>query len=289
MHDIIKASIFAAIGVLVFTSLLVPVVSDAITTEKTYTNEGVFYMTDDPSNYTLEYKGVDQEIWVNGELLTTFADLPNSTWTLISTPEYLIRMQGAGSNYACWLTSIEGTNTYVGSTSTASAQITLSESTITIGSTVVNYSGEFRGIAKTGNYVMTSTGGFVVSDTDTIIIGNGTTGVTHWYDAFYIIGTVENIEVYTNDSITVSNVNVNSTPIKDYNGSTVSSITFTATDGNNTVDAVYNRVIVPVEVTINKTVPASPAVISILSVLPLILICALIMGVLGYAVYQRIE
>lgn len=286
--NILTLAITLTVGIILAGSLLMPVISDATTTERTYTNEGVFYMTDDPTDYVMEYKGTDGEIWVNGEMVIKFTDIPNSTWTLLSTPEYLIRMQGFGSNYALWLTSVAGTNTFIGNNTTESATITLTDSTIQVGTgSPVSYSGEFRGLAKEGDYVMTSTGGFTVSDTDTIIIGNGTTGVTHWYDAFYIIGTVEDIEVYSSDSITVSNVDVNATKIPNFNGSTVTSITFTATDGTNTTDATYDRVIVPVSVTLEKTQHLAPSEIAILNALPILIIVALVVMAAGALYLKR--
>lgn len=285
--NILNIVIVLTVGVILAGSLLMPVISDATTTERTYTNEGVYYMTDDPTDYVLEFRGTDQQIIVNDELVTTFADLPNSAWTLISTPEYLIRMQGPSSNYACWITSITGTNNYIGSTTTESATVILTDSTITIGSSVFDYTGEFRGIAKTGNYVMTPTGGFVVSDTDTIIIGNGATTVTHWYDAFYIIGTVDDIQVSTSDSITVSNVTVHANEIMGFNGSIVNDISFVATDGTTTVDATYNRVIVPAEVTIDKTVKLTPGEIALINTIPVMVIVALLMVAVGGLYLRR--
>ena len=41
MHKLIEASIMVAIGIMVFAALLVPVVNDGVSTEKTYYNEGV--------------------------------------------------------------------------------------------------------------------------------------------------------------------------------------------------------------------------------------------------------
>lgn len=281
-------AITALVVIVVLAGVLMPVLDDAMEQERTYTNKGVFLMTDDPTDYTLEYKGVDGELWVNGERLMSFSDLPDSTWTLISTPEYVVRMQGSGSSYTCWLTSVSGTNTYIAQNTTESATITVTDSTIQVGtSTPVNYTGEFRGIAKDGDYIMTSTGGFIVSDEDTIIIGNGTTTVTHWYDAFYIIGTVDDINVYSSDSITVSNVKVNANAINGFNGSVVDSITFTATDGVNTANATYNRVIVPVEVTIEKTVHFTDNENAIFAAIPIMVIIALLIAIVVVVIKSR--
>lgn len=284
---ILAIAITAVVVITVLAGVLMPVLADATETEKTYTNDGVFLMTDDPTNYTLEYKGVDGELWVNGEFLMRFTDLPNSTWTLISTPEYVIRMQGASNNYTCWLTSVSGTNTYVAQNTTASATITVTGSTMKVGNTTVDYTGEFRGIAKNGDYVMTSTGGFIVSDKDTIIIGNGTTTVTHWYDAFYIIGTIDDINVYSSDSITVSDVQVNADAINGFNGSVVNNITFTATDGTNSVDAVYDRVIVPAEVTIEKIVRFTDGQNAIFAAIPIMVIIALLIAIVAMVFRSR--
>lgn len=281
-----------AVGILILAAALFPVIDQATTTEKTFTNTGAYFMTDDPTDYTLEYKGTLGEIWVNGELVTTTTELPASGWTLISTPDVFIRLQNfSAQSYNVWLFTMSGGNSVIGNNTNESVIVTATANTIQVGTNEpISYDGEFRGIAKTGDYVMTVSGGFVVSDTDTIIVGNGTTVVTHWYDMFYMIGTVNDMDVESNPSITVSDVAVNKTAMSGYvNGSQVTSVTFTATDGENTADATYDRVIVPTKVTLELAVHASQDEIELLETIPVLITVGLIMGIVGVIAARRFE
>lgn len=276
------------IGIVLVTSAVVPLASD-YSDAKTFKNEGIYYMTDDFTDYTLKYYGITGNIEVNGELVLNRSDLPGNSYTLISTPEYMIRLQNfAAQSYNLWVFGMDGYNRVIGNVESEEVTITVDEDTISV-LTVddYSYSGEFRGIIKTGKYVMTTGDPFIVSDTDSIIIGNGTTGVHNWYDLFYIIGTVEDsVSVTAPSGITVSNISVNSTPMDGYiDGSKVTSITFDATYDTSTTNATYNRVIVPYEVTLDPDHPDGYK--NLVKVIPLMAFIMLVVAAAGMIYFKN--
>lgn len=284
-------AISAFVVVIVLGSVLMPVLTDASDTEDTFTNEGMYYMTD-KDNYTFVYDPTGKFI-VNGNEIP-FTDIPTGErCTLVSTEELILRFANASSaNYSVALINDDSHSNICDSTDAVQTTVTMNNGTLTVSKngvdTTYSYTQDsFRGIAKTGEYVMTkSTVPTKVNSDTTIIIGNGATQVSNWYDRFYIVGTVEDMTVTPPEGITVSNVVVNSTPVSGYKDLVeFSSIQFTASDGVNTVNATYNRVIVPTEITAEKSVHLSGNEIALLSAIPALIIVALLIGVL--AVWAR--
>lgn len=279
--------VFFLVGALVLVAF-VPIIQETTSATDTITNEGVYNMTDDDSDYTLVYNGVSGTIDANGTIIQRDS-IPAGAWTLISTPDYMIRLQNySAQSYNLWIFGIDGFNRVIGNSETDNVTIGVSSGSITLDTETWTYSGEFRGIDPKGSYVMTDGTPFTVNKTDSIIVGNGTTPVTVWYDLFYMIGTVEDMEVTAKDTITISNIEVNTTPQSNYvNGVSVESITFTATDGTNTVDATYNRVIVPAEVTLEKSIHPDTTLATIINLLPLIAGVGLLMFLVAEFLYTR--
>lgn len=279
--------VFFLVGALVLVAF-VPVIQETTSATNTITNEGVYNLTDDDSDYTLVYNGLSGTIDANGTIIQRDS-IPEGSWTFISTPDYLIRLQNyAPQNYNLWLIAMDGTTSILGSNNTDGITITVNSGTITTPLNSYTYTGEFRGIDPNGKYVMTNGQPFTVNETDTIIVGNGTTLVTVWYDLFYMFGTAEDMEVTSNDTITISNIQVNSTPLTNYvGGVSVESITFSATDGTNSANATYNRVIVPEEVTLEKSIHPDTTLATVINLLPLIAGVGLLMFLVAEFLYIR--
>ena len=288
MNKLIQYAVMVAVGVLVFATLLVPIINDAEKTTETVTNAGVYNMTDDDSDYTLVYNGLSGTINANGTVIQRDS-IPAGAWTLVSTPDYMIRLQNyAAQSYNLWIFGINGFNRVIGNVETDGVTLNIVSGSITLDTETWTYNGEFRGIDPNGSYVMTDGQPFTVNKTDSIIVGNGTTPVSVWYDLFYMIGTVDDMNVTSKDTITISNVVVNSTPLSKYtSGVSVESITFTATEGTNNANATYNRVIAPAEVTLELAVHADDSTRAIIGVIPLIVIVGLIAGIIGVIAVRR--
>lgn len=292
--NILTLAITLTVGIILAGSLLMPVLSDATTTEKTFTNSGAFFMTDADDTYTLTYDPSGKFI-VNGEDIA-FTELPSGERvTIISTEEFLLRFAvGSNVNYALAFIDATHWGDICKDTQAYSTTLTFNNGTLTISAngtdTTYTYTSDsFRGIAKNGGYVMTlaNTPTKVNSDT-TIIVGNGLTQVTTWHDRFYIEGTVENMTVTAPTGITISDITVNSTPIEGYIDLVeFTSIQFKATDGENDTDATYNRVIVPAEVTAELSQHLAPGEIAILNALPILIITALVVMAAGALYLKR--
>ena len=280
------------IAVIVCAVVLIPVVQESTTTHTTFVNEGVFFMTDDTTDYVLDYRGTTGDLYLGETKICNRSDLPTASWTLISTPDYLIRLQNFGSqNYSVWLIGMNGTNSVIANNTNESVTITVTDDKITTSTNLeYSYSGDFRGIAPTGDYVMTDgTNKPTVNNTDSIIVGCGTTNVIHWYDMFYINGTVDDMDVDGITGVTVTNITVNAEPLTEYlNASILSSVTFTATDGEDaTVNATYDRIIVPASVTLEKSIHADQTTIQLLNVIPLLVIISIVMLAVATMIYTR--
>lgn len=287
---IIQLVLGLVVGILLMTGLIIPMATEAATTEKTFTNSGTYFMTDD-DDYTLVYDPTGKFI-VNGENIL-FTDITAGLrTTIVSTEEWLIRFANDGNvGYSLSVVVGEGdvpSNEICKADNAGNTTFAFSNGTLTIsGNKTATYTytpESFRGIAKEGAYVMTAANTPAkINSTTTIIVGNGTTQVGHWYDRFYIVGTVENMNVTAPEGITVSDVEVNTTPVNGYVDLVeLTSITFSATDGENDVDATYNRVIVPKEITAELSQHLNPSEIALLSATVIIGLVALI----AYAAYS---
>ena len=244
-----------AVGVLMISGFLWPIVSDATRTNGVIVNEGAYNLSDDDDNYTITYDPAGK--FVIGDKEIPFNTLPNDAITIASAKDMLLRFQNwAAQSYNIWL-FVEGEAARVVASNTNASPVNIvfnnGSFSVDAGAISATYTSDesVRIFNPDGKYTMTiyNKPATVLKDT-TVIVGNGTTSVNAWTNRFYIEGTAEDITVTPESGITVSNIAVNTTEISQYKDAVkLNSITFTATDGTNTVDATYNRVIVPVEIT----------------------------------------
>lgn len=309
MHKLIEASVFAAIGVLVFASLLIPVVNDANDIEDNFNNTGFFYAKElnENSTDTLAWDHTNPTILtVNGVDIDTSG--MDSSYTSISigfSDKWFIRF--ALDTTIIYLydvdTAISSSTDYASPSTEKDFLLECSSgvATITIGTETYTETISGDGLIiseKPAGYVMknATTSAYVLGDS--VVYGVGRTD-----RALGVSGTSYNtiFKATVDDGVTPIAYSPNTYTV------TGSSVTYTAgtsgyndlyllsncklnlTDGNNTGTVTYNQIFVPASVTAEKSIHADEPTRDILAVLPLILICALIMGVLGYAVYSRIE
>ena len=309
MHKLIEASVFAAIGVLVFASLLIPVVNDANDIEDNFNNTGFFYATalNENSTDTLAWDHTNPTILtVNGtDIDTTRMDSSYTSISLGFSDKWFIRfVLDTTTIYLYEVDTVSSSTDVYASPSNEKdflMECNAGVATFTIGETTYTETISGDGLIiseKPAEYVMkkSTTAAYVLGDS--IVYGVGRTD-----RALGVAGTSYNV-------VFKASVNDGVTPIAySPNTYTVVSSSVTATDGTagyvdlyqltncklNLTDGVnsgtvtYNQIFVPATVTAEKAIHADEPTRDILAVLPLILICALIMGVLGYAVYQRME
>ena len=289
--NVLTLIITLVVGVILAGSLLMPVLDSATTTHRIITNEGAYNLSDSDDNYTVIYDPAGKYILGDKEIL--FSDLPADSITIASTKEYLLRMQNfSGQNHNLWLFSVYGDHVIIANDQRDSPlTINFDNGTLTYATDSKTYTSDenVRILNPDGKYTMTMANApaTILKDT-TIIVGDGTTTVNQWYNRFYIEGTVENINVTPTEGITVSNIQVNTTPNDEYKEAvTLNSITFDATDGTNTIDATYNRVIVPIEIDAELSQHLTSGQIALMGAIPVMVIVALLMAAVGAIALRR--
>lgn len=292
--NVLTLIITLVVGVILTGALLGPVIDDATKTTDKITNTGSYFLTDSDDNYSLVYDPAGK-FTVNGEDIP-FTDLPGGSSTIVSTAEYQLRFNNytssAQGNYAIFLITPSNFTRLANTTIEAPLELVYDSGSLTYGTTTVSYTSDsFRGLIKEGNYVMTaSTSPAKVLKNTSIILGDGTTQVDHWYNRFYIEGTVEDLSVTAGESITVSNIVANTVAVTEYvDVVELTSITFDATDGETTVNATYNRVIVPAEITVELSDHLTPGQISLMGAIPVMVIVALLMAAVGAIALRRAD
>ena len=269
----------------------IPVVGETVEPNVKIINEGAYNLTDNDDDYTIIYDPSGKYIIGDKEVL--FTDLPADAITIASAKDMLLRMQNwAPQNYNLWL-FIDGQAARVIASNANPNPVTINfnNGVLTWDAQTNNYTSDdsFRVFNPDGAYTMTyyDQPATVLKDT-TVIVGNGTTAVNAWTNRFYIEGTTDDITVTPATGITVSNVQVNTTAIPSLkDGVKLDSVTFTATDGENTVDATYNRVIVPIEIIAEKAIHADDNTASIISMIPIILILGIVVMFVGVVLVRR--
>lgn len=307
MHKLIEASIFTAIGVLVFASLLMPVVSDAMTENGdpiTLTNTSPIVLREAKAGDVLECvrtvtDGVAMDSWtlngveaigpagqtdawnvgllsdgiyiqVNGRTNSAVGQWYNIT---DSSPS-LHYLSGGGNNGAHYgVEFTEDTITLYGAYGTES-QTTIATVSYTWAYVVCPYAN--------GEYCAPLSGGVgIVKNADQVILcGAYTTG--DFDTMYYRIGGVDwvsNSSYEMNTNVTLA-LHENTTDIYD------ATVSVSMTDGDDTETFTPYRILVPYQVSGHAT---SGALYDMLGVLPIVVIVALILGVIGAAVYSRIE
>ena len=280
------------VGIILAGSLLMPVITDATETEKTFVNDGTYRMTDKDDNYTITYDAANLKFIIN-DVDYPFADFPQGRWTLISTDAFMFRFQAyANEGYTLYISDTSATTAIANTGTTTPRTWTFDDGTYTgyDGVTTRDYtSTSFRGYDPNGDYVMTDgTHKPVLKGDSSIIIGHGLTPVGGTNAPFYIVGTVDDgVTITTKDTITVSDVAVNAEASSRYEDCyTLNSITFKATLSDTTVSATYDRIIVPHEVTVNVAEPLDDASIVIMNAIPVLIIIGLVLAGVG-AIFIR--
>lgn len=291
------------VGIILAGSLLMPVITDATTTEKTFTNEGFYYMqkvtADDTNTYTLAYeyssgtytfKYNDEAIDITsiGNLATTLAT-DGESWVLRSQYNEYVGLQSVGTDF------ISGghntvTSTYTFNQGTATCVAT---NTSDVSSTKTTTYDELWIYSPTPtDYVMkkATSNAYLLEDSEYLAMG--ITAVTSWSTVIKITGDLEDFDaeiVYpTGVTTTVTNKEIHKAAVDGYVGlSSLEKLTFTISDGTSTVDATYSYFIVPATVTAELADHLNPAEIALMNALPILIIMGLVVLAAGALVIKN--
>lgn len=298
--------ISVVVGVVLVVTMLIPIVSDATATEKTFTNEGAFYIEVDPTDtYTVEYDHSTEPgvVYVNGEKLNvTFT----TGYTILAIDNAILRTQtGSGGDslqykgngqYLVGITMVdlevsngEITGTYVGSGGTEQSWPETTYTECHIASPTPQ------------DYVMTAYNSTSKMLGDSPIFAFGQTLLQDsapYLLLFKIEGTIADgvtvsaLNQTTGEpvtTVTISDIVINYTEVDGYVGLyDLTSITFSVDSNGYNTDVTYSAYIVPSKVTAELSQHMSDTEIALMSIIPLLVVIGLIIGVV-YVVGRRAE
>lgn len=315
--NIIKLTVGAVLGVVLLFSLALPLMTDAASNEKTFTNDGYYTLdkVDDATERVIVWEKANPDVLtIDGIALSmSFAEL-NRSYTLIGSENMIIRYQKQVG-----LTGIQGYYTNAGYVSfhTNSAAdigdtitVTVSAGNVTLATNGASPLNRDLGAVGTDAYIInpTDTGDYLFvmkkANTPAYLLGDseikflGVSVAQAGPDAIALYGTgsidggVQISTIYKPASITTVSysepVATDSSIAGFENLYKLDKYNFTITYDANTYDATYSYFIVPAEVTANKTVQVDDAEISLISLIPLLLMVSLVLGVVAFAVRARL-
>lgn len=298
--NVLTLAITLTIGVILAGSLLMPVLSDATTTEKTFTNSGVFnygiFTPDD--EYTLEYDASDGSIVVNGETVPAF-DAMNKTYSIVATDNFIARFGQNSGGYFCQCIGTDTNNnnfadgglTATFTISSGNLSLTWIKSDSTTVTKTVSFDEMYAIVPTADEAILKVSTDKVYIKGDSELYASGLTTVTNWTNIFHFEGT------YT-DGITISSPNLsdatydnikwNIEPVAGYlDLYELTSIEFDITDNDTTVHATYSYFGVPSSVTAELSQHLAPGEIAILNALPILVIVALVVMAAGALYLKR--
>lgn len=290
--NILTLAITLTVGIILAGSLLMPVLSDATTTEKTFINEGSPFMLADTDDHTIVI-GVDTDSNIT---ITTDDEtdiVPDLTLygsaTILYAEDSFIRLLSDGKVMAYGKTSQSNNdNATLGYASTG-VTITISGTTATF-----DVSGSDRTIsnvqafiAHEGPYVLTST---PYIDEDSVVYGAGLSSSGGATGALCFYGTIDDITakgLWPSGRIAKIDT-INSTAVAGYVGlQEITSIVLAWGDGVYDKSATYTYFLAPASVTVELSQHLTPGEIAILNALPVLIIAALVVMAAGALYLKR--
>lgn len=291
-----------AVGVLVLSAALFPVIDSATTTERTFTNSGPFnygIITPDDT-YTLEFSKTGDPITVNGEVVPAF-DAMNKAYSIIACDNFVARygVDASGPFMQCIGVDQNNVNFADGGDT---ATITVSEGKLLMNWTksdnttttkTVLFDEMYAIMPTTDEAILKVSTEEVYITGDSELYASGVTSVSVWFNVFHFEGTYNDGITISSPNLptaTYSNITWNIEPVEGYvDLYKLTSIEFDITYNDTVKHATYSYFGVPSSVTAELAVHASDDEIEILETIPILIIVGLIMGIVGMIASRRFE
>lgn len=308
-NKLVAGIVATAIAVIVLAGVLMPALDDATTTHETFKNEGYFYLnklaSTDTTDHTVVWDATSSNI-----LTVDDVNIDVSTWrlesyqsvTIFATDTDMLRLGvGSGGLSVTWIQIRGSTISYAQASSSLNATIGGGNTTMYIDSGVtprtLTYTDAYLITSEKADYVMKKSNETVYMLKDSPVFSIGYTSLNNNDGGdnvvLLITGTMEDfdISVIRQSSaydITFSNKLITATASSDYvNLYSFDKYTFTATENSTDTNCTYSYVIVPTEITAEKAQHLEPAMNTILSVIPFLIIVAVLLGVVAIFIARR--
>lgn len=296
-ESMIPKIIGIVVAVVIASVVLIPIVDSATATTETYQNEGYVDMDKFADSYSLEWDASNPTIFtVNGEEVT-YSNTFGTNVGIIIGKSFTVFLSANNSGITFY-----GNGTYVSTNATyPTFSLTYADGSVsatnTNASKVIQNVTEIYGMVEDGPYVMKkadakaylNSGSEEYSDSEIYMSMQSFSGVSNVF--WHIDGTVEELnypEIF-NDTFTVTNKNISgteSTSSKDL--FILNNVSFTITASNEVVCNVnVTSMVVPAEVTAEKSVHSDGITNTILSTIPIFVILGILMGIVGLMYFKR--
>lgn len=283
----IVATIVALVIVVV---CAIPIISDSVATEDTYKNDGYFYVDKFTDTYTFSWNYNNPEVFViNGEEVEYTAETGSLSVSVFCTDSCAMRY--VNNTLTC---NFYGGGTYISGNATyPEVTATLENGTLTVtnGTTTkpIANTTEVYSIVKDGPFVMKNKDKVAYLNGDSEIYASGQTFSGSAYIFCHLSGTIDDGISYGPDNLTFSNQTVNYVENNTHEDLyELTSITFTAVNSNNVeFNPVYSYFIVPAEVTAERTVQVDGATGDIITVIPVLMVLAILIGAVTLFIKTR--
>ena len=299
------------VGVLILSAALFPVIDSATTTERTFTNEGYFFMEkiDEGTPMTVVWDYTKPTtLTVNGDdvPLPDKEHMSTIPFTIFCSETWLLRYAyNSTDGYYVGAYQNASSTAYTGTvTDSRSLTISVTDAGVTTvdngtAHTWSNASGDFYVISETGDYIMKKMDKDAYVLGDSPIFGYGRTYARNYNYLSELTGNVDDgitggyypENTITTAGWTISDVTLNSTAQTAYKDLyKVSSMTYEITgEGIIPYTATFSQYIVPASVTAELAVHASQDEIELLETIPILITVGLIMGIVGVVAARRFE
>ena len=312
MNKLIQYCVMAAVGVLVFASLLIPIVNEASATNATFTNEGYYSLVkiDDTTDATIIWDASNPTVFnINGSDIDLTA---TGRLTILGSDKICVRYSTASNTHQIQVFgSYGGVQGYKAANESSGDVATI---TIHAGVVSVAISNEaakdfdlgndaylLTADTTTADYVavmkITTEKAYLLKDSEIVICGisvansrtegigvfaKGTMGDGITFSTFYVGSN------YTGD-VTFTDITTYAEEMNGYKD-LYALEKYTATinyNGGSTSNATYSYFIVPAEVVAEKTVHADDSTRAIIGVIPIIVIVGLVAAIVGVVAIRR--
>lgn len=301
--------VFFLVGALVLMAF-VPIIQETASATDTFTNDGYYYMDkismNDTDTYTIVWDASTDAgiLTVNGKEINVgdWGATYGMTLTIFATETDIFRVGPAqGVQTLSWVQIRGSTINYAQASSSFSATITggnVSVQLDTEGSPrTLTYTDAYMISADKSDFVMKKMNESVYMLSDSPIFSMGYSVISNGNGNDNVVlsvnGTVEGVTVDVVRSssvnpITFSNFNISTTPVSNYIDLVkFDKITFVATDNGADTDMTYSYVIVPTEITAEKSIHPDETLSTVINLLPLIAGVGLLMFLVGEFLYTR--
>lgn len=303
------ALIVGVVVALVLAGATLPIWADTLATEDTFTNEGYFYLdklkSTDETEHTISWASTNNKI-----LTIDGVDMDVTTWglssyqqvTVFATETDLIRLGVTSVGFGLQWIQIRGaTISYASASSNFDATISGGTASIMLDTEsdprILTYTEAYFIQPDKSDYVMKKSNESAYMNSDSPIYSLGYTSLSYGGGndnaVLKITGNVEsvNIQAVRQSSayeVAFSNIVIDHTAVSNYlDLYKFDKITFTATENDTANACIYSYVIVPTEITADRSVSMAGPLGVLVGVIPLLMVAGLVTGAVVWFINRK--